>query len=421
MKFRNKLFHKKGFIFSSRKSMTNTSNIRPLHVLRDWVMNQHMSEAVQDENTITYDGITLQLDMETEFIPRQQNKTVSYTVRQILFLLKNKDLKFSDYINACKKNNINNVFFSDRRDIVEWLDGTKATVQGIVETKEENISVTEPVAEASSAARMAPSQHNEIVLADESTQPQEEISHTKEIEIKIDSIQDTTERKPVIEYEQIRTIDSMLICTHDFSDLIALNDLIKKQDQIIDQEQKNNPHSFNSKIDDGILDHFPRKKSQFQNYIILVTRACSGCINNSNIEEFLTNSNWVKPREEPNKKHFVITHNHQEKMRLYKYDVVSDETLLNESDWKKVVAIFVIGKRWQIKNYRPNEPQELFAKILGIYVGWEQDRPPNDIQTWRIQRFTINQSSRHKDAEAVSNIWHAIEEATETLKKRRND
>ena len=213
----------------------------------------------------------------------------------------------------------------------------------------------------------------------------------------------------------------MLLCTYDFSEMLHQNEIIKKQDSIVNKNKYSNDNQgINGYLGDSIINIMPQK-SQFMNYIILVSRANSGLINNSNIEDFLINSKWVKPSIKQELKHFIISHNHTEKMRQLKYDVVADESMLTDNDWNKVVAIFVIGKAWQIKHYKPNEPQTLFQKILGIYVGYEQEQMPQDIRTWRIKTFRISKASRHGDAQAVANIWHEIEEATEHLKKKRND
>lgn len=401
---------------------------RPLHELRKWVMGGHVSDIQETDTTISYDGVTLELDKPTEY---KTTKNEIYTVRQIWFLLCNKDITYTDYIATCKKKGLSNVKFTDKKNIIEWLEGTKTTIDGIVEMPEE----THEAEESKSTSAQLPAQtKNETDISssiqasttDNSAQivqpkQEEKMPQPAEIEIKLDSTSERTEAHPVIEYEKIRTIDSMLLCTYDFSEMLHKNDVIKKHDSIIQQNKYNNDNQgLNGYNGDSIINIMPQK-SQFQNYIILVSRASSGLINNSNIEEFLTNSRWVQPTQKPERKHFVISHNHSEKMRQLKYDIVADEQMLSDSDWNKVVAIFVIGKGWQIKHYKPNEPQTLFQKILGIYVGWDQEQMPLDIRTWRIKFFTISKASRHSDPQAVNNIWHEIEEATEHLKKKRND
>lgn len=407
-------------------------NPRPLHVLRQWVIGGHINDIQETDDTISYGGVTLDLKQPTEYRTNQNSNKEIYTLQQIWVLLRNKDITYTDYMTICKKRGISNVKFTDKKNIIEWLEGTKQTIDGIVETQED----TKEAEESKEAVTQAPSQsknENEtsntsqsVTIDNSIQQPQiqqeESIIQPDEIKIKLDSTSERTLTHPNLEYDKIRTIDSMLLCTYDFSEMINQNEIIKKHESIVNKNNKNNTdiQGLNGYMGDSIINIMPQK-SQFQNYIILCSFANSGLINNSNIEEFLTNSRWVKPVQKPERKHFVITHNHQEKMRQLKYDVVADESMLNESDWNKVVAIFVIGKKWQIKHYIPNEPQTLFQKILGIYVYWDHDQIPQEIKSWRISSFHINEKLRHNDAQTVANIWHEIEGATEHLKKKRND
>lgn len=73
---------------------------RPLHELRKWVMGGHVSDIQETDTTISYDGVTLELDKPTEY---KTTKNEIYTVRQIWFLLCNKDITYTDYIATCKK------------------------------------------------------------------------------------------------------------------------------------------------------------------------------------------------------------------------------------------------------------------------------------------------------------------------------
>lgn len=165
-----------------------------------------------------------------------------------------------------------------------------------------------------------------------------------------------------------------------------------------------------------------QKEGKFKNYIILVPRSNKpSIINNTNIFRFLNENVWEPPHQDPNLKHKTIVHTHSVSTRTYKYDIVADESLLRDDDWNKVVAVFLLGKKWQIKDFKPNDQRELFKNVLGVYVGFDDAPVPEEIQKWRIKKYQLNKERRSDDSRVVQNIWHDIEESTDALKKKRKE
>jgi parafibromin len=160
-------------------------------------------------------------------------------------------------------------------------------------------------------------------------------------------------------------------------------------------------------------------QSRFQNLIILVSPSTKSRINNPNVEKFLNEGVWTPPTIDTNKEYFSVLHRHTITQHQQKYDVVANEELLKPDDWAKVVAVFLIGAKWQIKRYVPNDPPTLLSKVLGIYVGWDNEQLPDDIAKWNVKAFKINQTQRHADFQVAQHIWQAIEEMTTLVKKRK--
>lgn len=50
------------------------------------------------------------------------------------------------------------------------------------------------------------------------------------------------------------------------------------------------------------------------------------------------------------------------------YRVVDNPAKLSPSDWDRVVAVFVMGPAWQFKGYPWENPVEIFAKSMYLYV-----------------------------------------------------
>ncbi|TKA68094.1 hypothetical protein B0A49_04043, partial [Cryomyces minteri] len=88
--------------------------------------------------------------------------------------------------------------------------------------------------------------------------------------------------------------------------------------------------------------------------------------------------------------------------------------------WNRVVAVFTTGQTWQFKGYRWQQPAELFAHALGIYVGWRGEEVPAAVRGWgrgvvtaQLDKFRDGADTavaRWRDREVVEGIWTAIEE-----------
>jgi len=88
--------------------------------------------------------------------------------------------------------------------------------------------------------------------------------------------------------------------------------------------------------------------------------------------------------------------------------------------WNRVVAVFTTGQTWQFKNYKWSSPNELFKHVLGVYVGWRGDAPPDNVKDWghRVVSTAVDRwrgdghdASRFRDKEITEQIWKAIEVA----------
>ena len=80
--------------------------------------------------------------------------------------------------------------------------------------------------------------------------------------------------------------------------------------------------------------------------------------------------------------------------------------------WNRVVAVFTTGQTWQFKNYKWQNPAELFAHALGVYVGWRGEVVPDTVKGWGRGVLTVQidkGSQRWRDREVVEDVWGAIE------------
>ncbi|OAL47909.1 CDC73-domain-containing protein [Pyrenochaeta sp. DS3sAY3a] len=85
--------------------------------------------------------------------------------------------------------------------------------------------------------------------------------------------------------------------------------------------------------------------------------------------------------------------------------------------WTRVVAIFTTGQTWQFKSYKYTNPAELFSHYPGLFVGWANEEPPENVVALgrgvlpvRVDKWTGSEKGRWRDREVVERIWGRIEE-----------
>jgi parafibromin len=104
--------------------------------------------------------------------------------------------------------------------------------------------------------------------------------------------------------------------------------------------------------------------------------------------------------------------------RLTRFILVEGPEQFKPEYWNRVVAVFTTGQTWQFKNYKWSNPNELFKHTLGIYVGWRDDQPPDNVRGWghRVVSTGVDrwrgeghEDTRFRDKEVVEQIWKSIE------------
>ena len=347
------------------------------------------------------------LNEPVEYLASRGKGQAIYNLDAIWFMYMQRNETFTDYSTLCKGQHHRSVIYSDRTDLLAWFAGQKEEINGLKKAVQEAPAVEVPEEHEPVREEEPEEEHHE--------EPEREEEHEEEVQ---PPPPPAIDRGPVVEYERLRPLDSVLLCARDFSEIQAINNVITRRGR--DTEETSGNKSFMNPVGPSSFDPTPQpaaRPGRIQSFIILVPMSNQSKINNSNIEKFLLESQWVPPTVDMSNKRFVIQHNHSDTLHTTNYEIIGDEKLLKEDDWNRVVAIFLMGKPWQIKNYKPSDPAVLFPKVLGIYVGWDTESLPNEIQNWRIKEFKINQQRRHADAQVVARIWHEIEDATTALKK----
>jgi parafibromin len=106
--------------------------------------------------------------------------------------------------------------------------------------------------------------------------------------------------------------------------------------------------------------------------------------------------------------------------RPMRFHILESPDRFKPEDWARLVAVFTTGQSWQFKAYRWSSAPELFARVLGIYVGWNGESVPETVKGWgrsvkvvSVDKWNANkgESGRWKDREVVEAVWTSIEES----------
>ena len=155
--------------------------------------------------------------------------------------------------------------------------------------------------------------------------------------------------------------------------------------------------------------------------IILLSPSASSLLRLSNIKSFLVDGFYQPPESSntgANILYLTRTLPGIDPSRQQRFILVETPDNFKPDYWSRVVAVFTTGQAWQFKGYKWQDPAELFAHALGVYVGWRGEMMPESVKGWgrsvvtsQVDKFREGQTAqmRWRDREVVEEIWSAIE------------
>ena len=149
--------------------------------------------------------------------------------------------------------------------------------------------------------------------------------------------------------------------------------------------------------------------------IILLSPSASSLLRMPNIKSFLSDGIYTPPDTDssstPNILHLTRTLPSISSHAM-RFILVDSPDNFRPDYWSRVVAVFTTGQTWQFKNYKWQNPAELFAHALGVYVGWRGEVVPDTVKGWGRGVLTVQIDKgreRWRDQEVVEDIWSAVE------------
>lgn len=161
-----------------------------------------------------------------------------------------------------------------------------------------------------------------------------------------------------------------------------------------------------------------KKNMAVKTPIIIVPSGPKDTLVLSNIKKFLENGQFENQAEAmtriESKPHSVVVERKKDvRSKGVRYAVVDNALSIKKEDWCRVVAVFCIGAKWQFKqwpDYENGGVVNLFSKVKGFYVYYDDQKIPDEVKKWNVSILPISKRVRHKDQSVLTKIWESIDE-----------
>lgn len=348
--------------------------------------------------------VPLPLTQQTRFISQaQQNAAID--LRSIFFCWLNKDTGVGEYISAVSKLNqdlkaagkdetATNLVFAEKLDLVTWLGGEIGEDESeYIRSLDDNKQARK---DADAAARIAEG-GDDVEMQDAPDRKREE-ERLREIY--------AGERKMGDRNTVLRGVK-----IQDFSSIRAKYSPMFLGKQRPQQQTAQTPALTNNP---ALRPPVKAASGRRPEPIILLSPSASSLLRMPNIKSFLVDGIYQPPdttSAATNILHLTRTLPSISSQPM-RFILVDSPDQFRPDYWNRVVAVFTTGQTWQFKNYKWQNPAELFANALGVYVGWKGEVVPETVKGWGRGVLTVQIDKgreRWRDREVVEDVWSAIE------------
>ncbi|KAK7308867.1 hypothetical protein RJT34_05169 [Clitoria ternatea] len=379
----------------------------PLTALREFTMRGEVEKIVRVNGEFRFgEEYSFPCSVETAYRSTKGNR---YTLETLVHYIKNHHLKHTEYFQNTFALSIPSVTLPDRKPLLHYLQGTLSSTDSI-EYRPHDPSFS------SAAPSSLPQQPPQPPPPPQS--------------LDLISMINAAERP-------LKDRQSLLECKNrDFYTLLVSATKREEERQRIDSQQRKDGLVAKSRLlgsderglgfsDDLGYDPTPKPKIHFKGSkigegvpIILVPSAFQTLITIYNVKEFLEDGVYiptdVKVKQMKGGRPDCVTV--QKKLSrdrvVTAYEVRDKPSSLKSEDWDRVVAVFVLGKEWQFKDWPFKDHIEIFNKIVGFYMRFEDDslESARNVKQWNVKIISISKNKRHQDRAAALEVWDRLEE-----------
>ncbi|EER91115.1 hypothetical protein BDA96_01G151500 [Sorghum bicolor] len=371
----------------------------PLSVLRDYAARNELDKIIFSGDEIHFGSdYTFPASTPTAFASKQSGRP--YPLSAAVFLAQHHDLKHTDFIQAARLRRIPPVSLPDRKTFLDFL-------------------------------RFG---HNSLPSADpllpSAFQPQEPHLHPPS-----PPPEDPAAAEEATTGKQIRALErpfkdrNAILDARGRDFLAVFQAAVRRQDE--QRKGGGKDAAPSSRPDSGsaaaalakpkVLD---RSLGDGVVPIILVPSASQTLITIYNVKEFLEDGVFVpseermratkggKPESVTVQKKLIRTERAGGAGGAVSFEVRDKPASLKSDDWGRVVAVFVLGKEWQFKDWPFKDHVEIFNRVIGFYVRFEDDsvEAAKVVKQWNVKIISISKNKRHQDRTAALEVWERLEE-----------
>ncbi|WRX21702.1 Cell division control protein 73 [Theobroma cacao] len=403
----------------------------PLSALRDFTIRGELDKIVRVNDEFRFGtDYSFPCSGETAYRSKQGNL---YTLETLVFYIQNHHLKHTDYMHNSLSLRIPAVTFTDRKPLLDYLTGKVSTSDSIVWNPPKFPDEFRPDPSGFDPDSSKPKGNTNDVVLDEIGDIHLDIKD-KETELAdymgiIRSIEKPLkDREGILECKN-RDFYSVLVASTKREEerqrlesqqrkdgLVAKSRLMGAEerrlglsygDEMVGYDSKPKMHLKGSKIGEGVP-------------IILVPSAFQTLITIYNVKEFLEDGVFVptdvKVKQMKGARPECVTvqkkFSRDRDRVVTAYEVRDKPSALKPEDWDRVVAVFVLGKEWQFKDWPFKDHVEIFNKIIGFFMRFEDDSVESAkiVKQWNVKIISISKNKRHQDRAAALEVWDRLEE-----------
>lgn len=309
---------------------------------------------------------------------------VPQTLKAVVFCWIHDKLSIVDYKNQCLEYGIPDFKFVVKTELTTWLNGNSDTNSYIKETEQSDPGYAE--AGKKDGISSSSDDHRD---------------KKQKVDPALDRIQNN-ERESIDHNSVLRGTKN-----------IDFGYLVKDANRYIQQLKRalaNGKSHGSSAGKHSRGDKGPKKQP-----IIIVSPATTALLSLSNVKEFLENGIFIEPSKTSYSRAeniAIVNHTFDNlESAAQQIMVVDNVDLFTKPEyWDRVIAIFTTGQAWQFSKYKYSQPERLFQKYAGFYLGYQGDVAPKQIKEWNVHEIKVDRGDkRFRDKMIVKDFWAEIE------------
>lgn len=393
----------------------------PLSALREYTIRDELDKIIRVGDDFHFgNDYIYPCSSETAYRSKQGNL---YTLETLVHYVNNHHLKHIDYLLNARTHKIPTVTLPDKKPLLNYLQGKISSNEAIEFIVPQNVNI----------APMPMDVVEEYRPDDPGFNGQE----NQEEEI-INKVSDNVDYVALIKSTErpLKDREALLKCKHrDFYNVLVTATRREEDRQRMESHQRKDGLVAKSRLM-GADDHHrgygddlgfetPKPKMNFKGSkigegvpIILVPSAFQTLITIYNVKEFLEDGVYiptdvkVKQMKGPKPDCVTVQKKFSRDRVVTAYEVRDKPSTLKAEDWERVVAVFVLGKEWQFKDWPFKDHVEIFNKIIGFFMRFEDDSVESAkmVKQWNVKIISISKNKRHQDRAAALEVWDRLEE-----------